>query len=131
MTVSDPSPIRTPRTSTTVSSGWNSREVSLNGRLIGVTLSTPGMAANRLTRMSLRGPISPSAAMTTRSIPRFSCAASPSARIRLFTPLIWSSLASGAITTNIDIVPSGGIPGQRKKQRRDTSAHPARPAIRA
>ena len=26
----------------TVSSGWNSREVSLNGRLIGVTRSTPG-----------------------------------------------------------------------------------------
>ena len=26
----------------TVSSGWNSREVSLNGRLIGVTDSTPG-----------------------------------------------------------------------------------------
>ena len=28
----------------TVSSGWNSREVSLNGRLIGVTVSTPGSA---------------------------------------------------------------------------------------
>ena len=29
----------------TVSSGWNSRDVSLNGRLIGVTDSTPGSAA--------------------------------------------------------------------------------------
>ena len=29
----------------TVSSGWNSREVSLNGREIGVTRSTPGSAA--------------------------------------------------------------------------------------
>ena len=29
----------------TVSSGWNSRDVSLNGRLIGVTVSTPGSAA--------------------------------------------------------------------------------------
>ena len=26
----------------TVSSGWNSRDVSLNGRLIGVTEATPG-----------------------------------------------------------------------------------------
>ena len=34
----------------TVSSGWNSREVSLNGLLIGVTVSTPGSAANRSSR---------------------------------------------------------------------------------
>ena len=32
----------------TVSSGWNSREVSLNGRLIGVTRSTPGRAREAL-----------------------------------------------------------------------------------
>ena len=32
----------------TVSSGWNSRDVSLNGRLIGVTRSTPGSAAKLL-----------------------------------------------------------------------------------
>ena len=42
MIVSEPSPIDASRTRMTVSSGWNSREVSLNGRLIGVTRSTPG-----------------------------------------------------------------------------------------
>ena len=40
--VSDPSPMTASRTRMTVSSGWNSREVSLNGRLIGVTEATPG-----------------------------------------------------------------------------------------
>ena len=42
MTVSDPSPIAASSTRITVSVGWNSREVSLYGRLIGVTRSTPG-----------------------------------------------------------------------------------------
>ena len=51
----------------TVSSGWNSREVSLNGRLIGVTDSTPGSAASRSIRTGLRAPISPTTAMTVRS----------------------------------------------------------------
>ncbi len=72
MTVSDPSPIVASRTRITVSSGWNSREVSLNGRLIGVTDSTPGSASSRLIRTGLRGPISPTTAMTTRSVPSWS-----------------------------------------------------------
>ena len=54
----------------TVSSGWNSRDVSLNGRLIGVTVSTPGSASSRLIRTGLRGPISPTTAMTVRSAPK-------------------------------------------------------------
>ncbi len=56
----------------TVSSGWNSREVSLNGRLIAVTVSTPGNASSRLIRNGLRVPISPTTAMTTRSVPSWS-----------------------------------------------------------
>ena len=40
--VSEPSPITASSTRMTVSSGWNSRLVSLNGRLIGATDSTPG-----------------------------------------------------------------------------------------
>ena len=55
ITVSEPSPIVASRTRITVSSGWNSREVSLNGRLIGVTVSTPGSASSRLMRTGLRG----------------------------------------------------------------------------
>ncbi len=42
ITVSDPSPMTASRTRMTVSSGWNSRDVSLYGRLIGVTEATPG-----------------------------------------------------------------------------------------
>ena len=53
----------------TVSSGWNSREVSLNGRLIGVTVSTPASADRRSIRTGLRAPISPTTAMTVRSAP--------------------------------------------------------------
>ena len=56
MTVSDPSPIVASRTRITVSSGWNSREVSLNGRLIGVTVSTPGSASSRLMQDRLARP---------------------------------------------------------------------------
>ena len=56
----------------TVSSGWNSRDVSLNGLLIGVTVSTPGRAANWSTRIGLRSPISPTTAMTTWSLPAWS-----------------------------------------------------------
>ena len=55
------------RTRMTVSSGWNSREVSLNGRLIGVTVSTPGSPPSRLISSGLRGPTSPTTAMTVRS----------------------------------------------------------------
>ena len=40
----------------TVSSGWNSREVSLNGRLIGVTEATPGSAAKLLEQDRLARP---------------------------------------------------------------------------
>ena len=43
----------------TVSSGWNSREVSLKGRLIGVTRSTPGSAPKASSNAGLRLPISP------------------------------------------------------------------------
>ena len=42
MTVRLPSPIVASRTRMTVSSGWNSREVSLNGRLIGGDRLDPG-----------------------------------------------------------------------------------------
>ena len=49
----------------TVSSGWNSREVSLNGRLIGVTVSTPGSAAEAARAgAAVRGPTSPTTAIT-------------------------------------------------------------------
>ena len=115
----------------TVSSGWNSREVSLNGRLIGVTASTPGQR-----REAARGapacapPISPTTAMTVRSSPTWSNGVSPSARIWLLTPRISASLAPTAITTNIVL----GLPqsvvagGQTKKQRSDLCfVCPARP----
>src|SRR6187549_2833156 len=59
MTVRLPSPTTASRTRMTVSSGWNSREVSLNGRLIGVTDSTPGSAARRLASTCFFGPTSP------------------------------------------------------------------------
>ena len=64
--VSEPSPMTASRTRMTVSSGWNSREVSLNGRLIGVTEATPGSAAKRSRSAGLRAPISPTTAMTVR-----------------------------------------------------------------
>ena len=54
MTVSDPSPIAASSTRITVSSGWNSRDVSLNGRLMGVTRSTPGSPAKLSIRAGLR-----------------------------------------------------------------------------
>ena len=53
----------------TVSSGWNSREVSLNGREIGVTRSTPASAPKRSSRAGLREPISPTTAIVVRSAP--------------------------------------------------------------
>ena len=67
--VSDPSPMTASMTRMTVSSGWNSREVSLNGRLIGVTEATPGRRPNRSSRSGLRAPISPTTAMTVVSAP--------------------------------------------------------------
>jgi len=69
ITVSDPSPITASSTRMTVSSGWNSREVSLNGRLMGVTEATPGRRAKRSSRAGRREPISPTTAMTVRSAP--------------------------------------------------------------
>ena len=89
-----------------MSSGWNSREVSLNGRLIGVTDSTPGSAARRLASTCFCGPTSPTTAMTTRSAPAWSYGDIPSARIWLLTPRISASLAPMAITTIIDSVSS-------------------------
>ena len=46
ITVSPPSPMTASSTRITVSSGWNSRDVSLNGREIGVTRSTPASDPN-------------------------------------------------------------------------------------
>ena len=62
--VSDPSPITASSTRMTVSSGWNSREVSLNGRLSAVTDATPGRRPKRSRRAGRRVPISPTTAMT-------------------------------------------------------------------
>ena len=50
MTVSDPSPTATSPTRTIVSLGWNSRDASLNGRLIVVTDDTPGDRSAVFTR---------------------------------------------------------------------------------
>src|SRR5262245_59379000 len=101
MTVSDPSPMAASRTQITVSSGWNSRDVSLNGRLIGVTEATPGMAAKRSISAGFRAPISPTSAMTMRPSPAWSNGVRPSARIWLFTPRISASDAPAFMTTNI------------------------------
>ena len=49
--------------------GCDSLEVSLNGRVIGVTDSTPGMTESLLIRRSLTGATSPSTAITTRWVP--------------------------------------------------------------
>ena len=81
MTVRPPSPTTASSTWMTVSSGRNSREVSLNGREIGVIVSTPGRAARRLMRTCLRGPTSPTTAITTRSWPVWSYGVMPSARM--------------------------------------------------
>ena len=102
--VSEPSPTTASRTRITVSSGWNSRDVSLNGRLIGVTVSTPGRPPSRLMRAGLRAPISPMTAITVRSAPVWSYGVRPSPRMALFTPRTSASPADRAITTNI---PSG------------------------
>ena len=59
MIVSEPSPIAASSTRMTVSSGWNSRDVSLNGREIGVTRSTPAIAASWLISCSRRPASSP------------------------------------------------------------------------
>jgi hypothetical protein len=56
----------------TVSSGRNSRDVSLNGRLIGVIVSTPGRPPRRPISSGLRDPISPTTAITTRPAPAWS-----------------------------------------------------------
>ena len=85
----------------TVSSGWNSRDVSLNGRLIGLTDATPGSAAKRSRRAGFRAPISPTTAMTTPFAPVWSNGVRPSDRIWLFTPRISASVAPTVITTNI------------------------------
>ena len=69
MMVRLPLPTSVPRTSMTVSSGCHSRDVSLKGRLIGVTTSTPGMTESLLIRTSLTGATSPRTAITTRWVP--------------------------------------------------------------
>src|SRR5687767_8949137 len=99
--VSEPSPMTASSTRMTVSSGRNSRDVSLNGRLIGVTRSTPARVERCSTRAGLRPPISPTTAITTRSFPTWSNGVSPSARIWLLTPRTSASLAPTVITTNI------------------------------
>ena len=66
--VREPSPMTASRTRMTVSSGWNSREVSLNGRLIGVTGLDARQGAEAAHQLGLRGPISPTTAMTVRSV---------------------------------------------------------------
>ena len=101
MTVSEPSPIAASSTRMTVSSGWNSREVSLNGREIGVTRSTPGMAASWPMSWSRRPASSPTTARTVAVAPACSYGVRPSARMRLFTPRTSASLALVLITTNI------------------------------
>ena len=58
---------------------------SLKGRLMGVTVATPGSAVRRFMTRSLRGPTSPTTPMTTRSMPRLSCGVRPSARMWLRT----------------------------------------------
>ena len=107
----------------TVSSGWNSRDVSLNGRLIGVTRSTPG-SASRL-EQGLPVPISPTTAMTRPLVARWSYGVRPSARIRLFTPRTSASLAPAVITTNIAVV-SSSVGRPNKKSRGLASASFAR-----
>ena len=81
MTDSEPPPIDVPATATTVSAGWKSREASLKGLLMGVTVSTPANAARRPMTCSLRRPTSPTTPMTTRCSPRFCAAVRPSAGI--------------------------------------------------
>ena len=85
----------------TVFSGWNSRDTSLYGLEIGVTVATPGVASRRTRSASRRRPISPTIAMTVRSEPAFSNGVRPSARIRPFTPMTSASVAPVRITTNI------------------------------
>jgi hypothetical protein len=70
--VSDPSPMTASMTRITVSSGRNSRDVSLNGRLMGVTVCTPASRPSRSTSTGLRPPISPTTAITVRSMPTWS-----------------------------------------------------------
>jgi hypothetical protein len=133
--VSDPSPIAASRTRMTVSSGWNSRDVSLNGRLIGVTDATPGRLAKRSSRAGLREPISPTRAMTRGPSPRWSNGVSPSARIWLFTPRISASVAPAFITTNIACVSPACVPPRKQKSRGQASApftrHDPCPAVSA
>ena len=69
MIVRLPLPTLVPNTSITVSSGCDSREVSLYGRVIGVTDSTPGITDSLLIRRSLTGATSPRTAITTRCAP--------------------------------------------------------------
>ncbi len=99
--VSDPSPIVTSPTRMTVSSGWNSREVSLKGRLVRVTEATPGRTERRSARRSTQAPPSPRTATTTAAPPRFSWGVRPSSRMAPRAAFSCSSVASTDITTNI------------------------------
>jgi len=69
--------------------------------LIRVTVATPSVPWRRAWSVSRRLPISPTIAITVRSLPAFSNGVSPSARIRPFTPLTSASVAPVRITTNI------------------------------
>ena len=94
MMVRPPSPIDRPRTRTTVSSGWNSREASLKGLLMGVTVSTPGSDDRWFITWSLRPPTSPTTPMTTRSMPRLSWGVRPTDRM-------WSSTAVDLLSPSL------------------------------
>ena len=102
MTVSDPSPMIASRTRMTVSSGWNSREVSLNGRLIGVTRLDAGQGGEAAHQLGLAradladdGDDRPAPSRSGRT------GSGPRPRMWLFTPMTSASVALAAITTNI------------------------------
>ncbi len=122
MTVSEPSPIVASRTWITVSSARNSRDVSLNGREMGVTVSTAAMLARPRISSDLRGATSPTTAITVRSAPTWSYGVRPSARMRLLTASTSASVAELFMTTNIDVLP--GVGRETKKQRSCASAPP-------
>ena len=114
------------RTRMTVSSGWNSREVSLNGRLIGVTVSTPGSAANRSRSTGRRAADLADDRDDDVLAPGMVEGVRPSARIRLLTPRISASLAPVAITTNIASGISSSVGRAKQKSRGLASASFAR-----
>ena len=77
-----PPPTLTPRTSTTVSFGWNSRLTSLYGLRIATTRSTPGMASRGSAVSSSRSPMTP---MTVTRSPLETWADAPTSSTRATT----------------------------------------------